>query len=160
MMDTSKEVAILVNLGNGKIIIFLVVSAGLYIWKPDHNFNLLNQQISSYSFLDLVSSNKRNYTRRELNRINTAKKLYINLGMPGYNKFLKDLEVNFIRDCPLTVDDAKRCLHVHGKEIAKLKGSKTRKKSSKIKKMEILPLSKSLQLGFFFSHRASMVLNL
>lgn len=43
MMDTSKQVAILVHLGNGKILRFLEVGAGLYIWKPEHNCNILNK---------------------------------------------------------------------------------------------------------------------
>ena len=91
-----------------------------------------------YSFLSLVSTNRSNYARRELDRIDAAKKLYINSGMSGSKKFFKSLENNLIRDCPLPVDDAKRCLSVYGKEIAKLKGSKTRKKSSKIGKMVMI----------------------
>ena len=123
---------------------FIEVRAGLYVWKPEHNTNLFNKQISSYSFPSLVSENKRNFTRRELRRIDDARKLYINMGMPGYQKFFSDLENNRIRDCELSIDDTKRCLNVYGKEIAKLKGSKTRKKSSKIKVMEMKPLPKTL----------------
>ena len=36
------------------------------------------------------------------------------------------------RDCPLTVNDTNGYLNVYGREIAKLKESKTRSKSSKI----------------------------
>ena len=143
-MDTSKEAAMLVHIAKSEVMKFIEVRAGLYVWKPEHNTNLLNKQISSYSFLSLVSENKSNFTRRELKRIDDAKKLYINMGMPGYKKFFSDLENNRIRDCELSVDDAKRCLNVYGKEIAKLKGSKTRKKSSKIKAMEMEPLPKTL----------------
>ena len=44
----------------------------------------------------------------------------------------------------MTVDNVKRCLNVYGKEIAKLKGSMTRKKASKISRMEMLPHPKTL----------------
>ena len=60
-MDTSEEIAILVHLGNGTVMKFSEVSAGLYIWKPEHNRNLLNKQISSYYFLNLLSENKSNH---------------------------------------------------------------------------------------------------
>ena len=40
-VDTSKEAAILVHIGNEKVMKFLEIRAGLYIWKPEHNYNLL-----------------------------------------------------------------------------------------------------------------------
>ena len=134
----------LVYVSDKQVLRCLEIGSGLYIWKPETDTNLLNKQISSYSFLSLVSENKSNFTRIELKRIDNAKKLYINLGMPGYPKFFKDLEKNRIRDCNLTVDDAKRCLNVYGKEIAKLRGSKTRVRASKIKVMGITPLPETL----------------
>ena len=66
--------------------------------RPEFSSDLLNKQISSYSFPSLVSENKLNITKRELDRIDAARKLYINLGMPGYPKFFSDLEENRIRD--------------------------------------------------------------
>ena len=85
-----------------------------------------------------------NFTRRELNRVTTARKLYINLCIPGYKNFFKALEKNHIRDCPLKVGDTKRYLNMYGKEIAKFKGTKTRKKSSKIQEMGMIPLPRTL----------------
>ena len=64
--------------------------------------------------------------------------------MPGYKKFFHALEKSLIRDFPFTSDNAKRCLSIYGKEVAKLKGSRTRKKASKIGRMEILPLPLTL----------------
>ena len=43
-MDTHQEVAILVHLVNGRVLMFLEVGAGLYIWKLENNCNLLNKQ--------------------------------------------------------------------------------------------------------------------
>lgn len=78
-MDTSKEVAILVHIAKNIVMKFVEVDAGLYIWRPEFN-------------------NKLNFTKRELDRIYAARKLYINLGIPGYPKFFSDLENNRIRD--------------------------------------------------------------
>ena len=88
-MDTDKEVAILVHIGEDRSICFVEIGAGLYTWKLEHNSNLINKRVSSYSFLYLVSTNKSNYNRREIRRIDKAKSLYINMGMPGYKKFLE-----------------------------------------------------------------------
>ena len=106
-MDMNEEVAILVHITKDKVMRFVEIGAGLYIWKPEDNSSLLNKQISSYSFLGLVSENKSSFTRRELKRIDEARNLFIILGMPGYPKFFKDLENKRIRDCEITLDDAK-----------------------------------------------------
>ena len=133
-MDTSKEDAIIVHISDSKELKFERMKNGLYIWKPfnNNNANTNNKKVSPYSFLTLVEANKENFTRREIKGADDARKLYINLGLPGYKSFFKALESNAIRDCPITVDDAKRYLHIYGPEVAKLKGSTTRKKPSKI----------------------------
>ena len=143
-MDMGKDAAILVHIVENKVMKFIEVCLGLYIWRPEHNTILFNKQVSSHSFISLVSGNKNNFTRSELKRIDDTKKLYINMGMPGYQEFFSDLENNRISDCKLSIDDAKRCLNIYGKEIAKLKGRKTRKKLSKIKVMEMDPFPKPL----------------
>ena len=97
-METSKEVVILVHIVNNRVMKFVKVGAGLYIWRPEFNSNLLSKQISSYSFLSLVSKNKLNFSKREINTISAARKLYINLGIPDYPKFFGDSENNRIRD--------------------------------------------------------------
>ena len=126
-LDTEVEKSINVHVSDERVVKFKEVGNGLYIWNPeDEETKLSNKKISSYSFLTLVEANKRNFTRRELKRADDCRRLFINLGMPGYRKFYKMIETNQIRDCPLTTDDAKRCLHIYGPEIAKLKGCTTR----------------------------------
>ena len=111
-MDTDKENAIIVHIGEGRVMKLLEVGAGLYIWKPGYKSNLLNKQVPSYSYLILVATNKINFTKLELVRIDEARKLHINTGIPRYKKIFKTLEKNLIRDFPLIVDDAKRCMNV------------------------------------------------
>ena len=64
--------------------------------------------------------------------------------MPGYEKFFKMLEKNTIRDCPITLDDVKRCLIIYGKELAKVKGATTRKSPDKIQTLQNLPIPKMI----------------
>ena len=40
--------------------------------------------------------------------------------------------MNYFRDCPITVDDAKRALHIYGADIESLKVKRTRPKARKI----------------------------
>ena len=52
--------------------------------------------------------------------------------MPGYRYFFNLLESNYIRNCPLTTDDAKRALQIYGPEVATIKGKTTRSKPTNI----------------------------
>ena len=44
-VDTSKEAAMLVYIGNKKVMKFLEIGASLYTSKSEHNFNLLNKKL-------------------------------------------------------------------------------------------------------------------
>ena len=59
-----------------------------------------------YSFLTLVAHNKVNFTRRKIDRADTAKTLhkYWNTRLLKINKMLEKKQM---RDFPITVDDAK-----------------------------------------------------
>ena len=41
------------------------------------------------------------------------------------------METNYFRNCPITVDDAKRVLHIYGPDKESLKGKSRRKKPAK-----------------------------
>ena len=100
---------------------FLETDNGLYIWKPSDGTNLNKKQASLYSFFTLVEANKTNFTRREVDRADECKKLYINLGMPGYKRFFAMLDGGKMRNCHLTTDDAKHYLFIYRPELIKLK---------------------------------------
>ena len=46
---------------------------------------------------------------------------------PGYQKYVKLLEEQFSRDFLLTMDDAKRALHIYGVDVESLTGKTTRR---------------------------------
>ena len=115
--DTDKGNVIVVHLGDGKTMVFEEVDSGLYLYrmnkaaKNDHSEN----RVSSYSFLTLVAANR-----------------YQHLGMPGYRRIFKALERNYIKNCPVTLDDAKRALHIYGPDAAHMQGKATRGKAAVI----------------------------
>ena len=57
--------------------------------EPISESNINNVKVSRYSFLNLVSSNKKSFTKDEVKRADLAKQLYQYLGAPGYSKFIK-----------------------------------------------------------------------
>ena len=125
--DTAVSNSIKVHIEGDKTMEFEEVGSGLYMWHPCQKSNLSKSDVSSYSFLTLVSSNKNNFTPDEVRRADKAKKLYQSIGPPGYGRYIKWLATNYIRNCPITVDDAKRALHIYGKDIVKLKATSVRK---------------------------------
>ena len=54
------------------------------------------------------------------------------LEYPGHRKDCKLLETNFLRKCPLTMEDAKRALHIYGPNVENLKGKTVRRRSDAI----------------------------
>ena len=128
-MDTAIENVIHVHLDDDRVLKFTEVDSGLYLLR---NTNLINRKISAYSFLTLVKSNKANFTSRQVKRADLARKFRKYLGYPGYKRYFRLLETNYFIDCPLTVDDAKRALHIYGPDVEALKGKQTRARASKI----------------------------
>ena len=58
--------------------------------------------------------------------------LYKKIGRPSYNSYFHILQNNLIRECPVTVMDAKRALKIYGKDAAAIKG-KTKKAQSMLR---------------------------
>ena len=126
-MNTDVDSIIHVHLPGGETIKFEEVESVLYLI---HSNNVTNKKISAYSFLILVKSNKGNFTTREVKRADMARKFRKHLGYPGYKQYFRLLESNYFTDCPITVDDAKRALHIYGPDVESLKGKHTMAKAS------------------------------
>lgn len=122
-MDTMDEPSINVHVGERKILKFEEVESGLCIFCVKHNNNNSSQKDSAYPFLTLVSSNKENFTRREVEMTNKAKELYRLFGFPGYNKYISAVRNGCILKCPINIDNIKRSIHIYGPYIAGMKGN-------------------------------------
>ena len=81
------------------------------------------------------------------------------VGYLGYNKYFKLLEMQYFRNCPITVDDAQRVLHIYGPDIEGIKGKKVRRRPNTINEMvcvsipdtiKELYLNINLSADFFF----------
>ena len=67
------------------------------------------------------------------------------LGYPRYSRYFKLLETNYYRNCPLTVDDTKRALHIYGLDRESLKGNSRRHKPSKIEDVIMIEIPDTIK---------------
>ena len=118
---------------------FIEYSSGLYYYDAKTTQNsttTINKHsknnVNAYLFLNTVSSNKNRFTQQEIEGADEARSLYRKLGHPSEVVFQQILSKNLIQNCPITVDDAKRALHIYGPDIATLKGKTTKKQNSHI----------------------------
>ena len=121
-MDTSTEAALVVHRADGTTMKFEEHLSGLYIYKPNNT----NSNVTGYTLVSTVAEQKRMFSRREVTSADTARDLYRKIGRPDETEFAHILKRNFIRDCPVTPDDAKRALIIYGPDIATIKGKTTR----------------------------------
>ena len=145
--DTEKDSCINVHMDDGRTMKFREVKSGLYLHNQSdgEKDNDTRNNVTEYTFLKLVSQNKKMFTRKELESGDRARDLYVKLGMPGYKYYFRLLESNHIVNCPVTADDAKRAILIYGEEVATLKGKTTRQKPMKINEHITTPLPLTIQ---------------
>ena len=136
--DTSLEAAIQVHLGNGEHVKFREFKGGLYLGDIKEIQQKLN--IQHHNFVNLTTENKSNFTNAQVKAAEKARSLYRALGMPSYQKFIKLLEANTIKNCPVTSQDVKTALFIWGPETVVIKGKNTRIGPEHIPDAKLLPL--------------------
>ena len=134
-IDTDIAATMNVHLHNGNIMTFTEVDLSLYIFQD-------NTQQDIFTSLTLISENRFNYSKRELQGADMARDLHLKIRYPGYQKFFKFLETNFFRNCPLTSNDTKRSLHINGPDT--LKGKMTRPSASKIENLQQIRIPRTI----------------
>ncbi len=166
IMDTFDEDAIKVKVNKKRTLTFKCVGRGLYIC----DFSFMRSQERSpgsaeelttaynyrdqYNFALLVSSLKKNFTRREVKQADEAVKLHKHLGMPSYNRLMKMINGNEIRNCPITVEDVQRAVHIYGADVAMLKGRMVRQPPQHVPPMIPTPLPQN-----FINHHGKVIMS-
>ena len=154
-MDTSVEAALCVHRSDGLIMKFIEYRSGLYyhnaaaaVQQPNSNENVID-----YSFVSTVTNNKAQFPRREIGGVDKARALYRNIGHPSQQQFEQILAKSLIRNCPVTVADAKRALLIYGVDLAALKGERTKGPS------QLIPTFNLVQVpGFILQHHSDVTL--
>ena len=79
-------------------ILFKEHANGLHFFDP---------RSADFAFAETVESNMKLFSKRQVARADKARSLYASLGFPSTKDFLWILQSNQIKDCPVTIDDAK-----------------------------------------------------
>jgi hypothetical protein len=148
-MDTSVEAALCVHRSDGLITKFIKYGLGLYyhdaaaaVLQPNSNENVID-----YSFVSTIANNKAQFPRREIEGADKARALCRKIGRPSQQQFEQIFAKNLIRNCPVTVDDAKRAQLIYGPNVAALKGKITKGPSQHV------PTFNPVQVpGFILQH--------
>lgn len=129
-MDTAIEPTIVVHKKNGGTMLFKEMSNDLYVHDTTSTNYSTSPSVNAYTLLSSVAENKKNFTRRQIEGADNARALYRKLGRPSEQFFQSLLQRNLIRNCPVTVDDAKRAVLIYGPDIATLKGKTVRSEAA------------------------------
>jgi hypothetical protein len=127
-MDTAQQPAFHVHALDGTgTMTFHEHESGLYLYdaSTQQPTNADSPLVIDYSCLQTVAANKENFTKRQIEQADEARKLYRMLGRPSMPRFLHALTANHIINCPVTADDAKRAELIYGKDVAFIKGKTT-----------------------------------
>jgi ribosomal protein L15 len=138
-MDSTAEPAINVHRLDGTVMKFVEHESGLYIYST--NNNNINEKVTGYTLIAAVAEQKKMFSRRQIQDADNARALYRKLGRPAEAEFYHILSGNLLRNCPVTVDDAKRALTIYGPDIATIKGKTTRTDAAdRVPTFEAVPL--------------------
>ena len=78
------------------------------------------------TLVETVEDNKVGYSKRQIDRADVARKLYEMIGFPSIQDFKTIVQMNGIKNCPITIDDIKRCEAIYGPSVYALKGKSVR----------------------------------
>ena len=138
-MDSSQEVAMIVHKHNGSELKFTETEGGLYYYavKPT------NQKVIDYSFATTVAANKLLFTKQQIEQAEKGQRLYDMIDHGGQQRFFKIIRERELKDCPVTMDDAKNVFTIFGTNLHSIRGRPTRTKTTHVPSNQriLLPLA-------------------
>ena len=102
-------------------------------------------QSKGITLVETVEQNKMGFSKRQVERADRAKRLYEMIGFPSMKDYKTILQMNGIRNCPVTVDDVKICEKIYGPSVPALKGKSVRTKPNVVVK-DYVEVPKELKL--------------
>ena len=108
-MDTYREPAMNVHRKDGSAMSFVEHPSGLFVYNGKEHSNNAVTTYSKYTLVSTVAKHKKLFSQRQIAATaDEARALYCKLGRPNESKFQSTLQNNFIRNFPVTSDDAAR----------------------------------------------------
>ena len=126
--DSNKEDAFVVHRKNGNIK-FECSPEGLYQYEVSKDYKENIKETNDHGISNLVATvneNRKGYTLRQYKCTKEARKLYHIIGAPTMENFKSLLQMNIIKNCPVTVEDTNIAREIFGRDVSSLKGKSTR----------------------------------
>ena len=143
-MDSHAENTLIIHKRDGSMMKFKNYKNGLYYY--DATTNNSKPSVTSYSFLSTVRDNKTNFTRREIEEAERARVLMWNIGRLSQSDFEHTLGHSLIRNCPVTLADAKRALFIWGPDLGSIKGKMVHKTPLHMPDTALVPLPMNITI--------------
>ena len=96
---------------------FKMHSSGLHYWDPNDK---------DFSSINTVEENKGVFTKQQIVNADKARELYASLAYQSNADYKWILKSNQIKNCLVSIEDAKVAMKIWGPNIAALKGKTTR----------------------------------
>ena len=119
-MDTAVSNRFNVHISSQHVIPFTRITRDLYLF--DTSTVDLHKLRTAFSFLSTVAENKKLFNRRDVHKADAANMLNRKINHVAKDKFLRIIQDNWIRNCPVTIADVKRSHSIYGPPIPPLKG--------------------------------------
>lgn len=141
-LDTEVENAMILHLYGGKTMKFERVDEGLYVFDASDlsSYKLMN----AFTFLSTVDYNKQLYKARDVRKADEAIVLHRRTNHMAKDKFVRVIQQNLIRNCPLTVGDVRRSNKIYGPALPTIKGRTRYRESSRVPDQDIIQIPKDL----------------
>ena len=144
-MDTDAATSIMVHINDNEVLEFKQCGSGLYYFDTDQDeakrsVTNVSQEVTNYSLLSTVKSNKSYFTRKEIEGADKARLLQAKLGWPSTADLKRYINNNLIINCPITSDDIARADAIYGPQIPLLKGKTVRQRPEHINNVPRVPL--------------------
>jgi len=123
--DSGKDDAFLVTKPDGKQFRFMQSTGGLYV--------LDTADSSGVVLVNTVADNTTRYTNADYSRAKQARELQIKIGRPSTKQFLKIIDRNLLKNCPVSRADVLAAEDIFGPDVGSLKGKTVRRKPHRVR---------------------------
>ncbi len=152
--DNEIKDAFMITRDDGSIMEFKPSDRGLYYCNFKESLRRKQQRQNENKenltmMVDTMGEKQRNYTRREIEAAENARRLYVIDGRPGQKTFENMLKKGMLLNNPITVQDYNNALNIYGEDLGILKGKAVQKKLDAMPKVKQTNVVLAIDLLYF-----------
>ena len=144
-MESSVSHTMHIRLPGGIIMTFHEIPNILYCHDTRSHSVKISDQVTDYSFVNIVGANKNLYTTRQVKGADKTVPFNNLVGYLRPQRLIQLLEQDCFQTCPITDEDAKRALDIHVPDTDYLKGNTTRVTPQHVAVPIIISLSNTIR---------------